>query len=51
MSICIRIEVPYLFELRHLVPRPNFEEGGPLFKKSKDQYIIVTIRVQRGLGL
>ena len=32
-------QLPYLFELRHLVPRPNFE-GVPLFKKSKDQYII-----------
>ena len=33
------IDLPYLFELKHPVPRPNFE-GVPLFKKSKDQYII-----------
>ena len=32
-------DIPYLFELRHPVPRPNFE-GVPLFKKSKNQYII-----------
>ena len=31
--------IPYLFELRHPVPRPNFD-WVPLFKKSKDQPII-----------
>ena len=30
---------PYLFELRHPVPRPNFERV-PLFKNSKGQYIV-----------
>ena len=32
--------VLYLFKLRHLVPRPNFE-GVSLFKNSKDQSIII----------
>ena len=32
-----RHNIPYLFELRHPVPRPNFY-GVPLFKKSKDRY-------------
>ena len=30
--------MPYLFELRHPVPRPNFERV-PLFKNSQGQYI------------
>lgn len=33
------IQLLYLFELMHPVPRPNFE-GVPLFKSSKDQSII-----------
>ena len=35
------LNVPYLFELRHPVPRPNFQEVS-LFKKSKDQSSIGT---------
>ena len=38
-------EIPYLFELRHLMPRLNFE-GMPLFKKSKDQCIFRDSKVE-----
>ena len=35
-------QIPYLFELRHPVPRPILKRQA-LLKKLKDQYIIATI--------